>query len=441
MECSAWQQTGRQTRRRCAKKGRLSLTDVLQEAPRVLQLVSPSGKKALLAVCKSLRQLVHAFASRVTLQKDDSMQHLLGTAVGPHLLQLRLHGIKLTGTVVVEMYSAPWSALTSLTLCSCGLNGPIISKLAAGHWPALQHLSLSNNKLSTAAVKAMAGSNWPQLRHLDLSSNKLNASAISQLTQLRWTQLQSLDLDDNSDLDSCAIRKLSCGSWPLLRSLSVSGGFGLGLLVPLAASSWPLLETVQIDCHYCAPQDISFAGCWQNLKNLRITTCLPSPATRASFSYPAVSRLTEEQWTNLETLDLSYSDLGQNGLMQLAQGKWPVLSKLNLTKSQQLHDVTPFGYANFAMGRWPKLTYLSLAENGMSDECAVRLINGDWPLLATLDLSYNDIGAVGSAQPAVADWPHLEHLCLRSNKPDCCECILGRHVHVATCVLPIFTIC
>ena len=81
-------QTGRRTNRRRANQGHLLLTDILHEAPRVLQLVSPDDKKALLAVCKSVRRLVHAFACSVTLQEDDSLEHLLDTAVGSHLQQL-----------------------------------------------------------------------------------------------------------------------------------------------------------------------------------------------------------------------------------------------------------------------------------------------------------------------------------------------------------------
>ena len=443
MESFAWGQTGQRTARRRVNKARLSLTDILHEAPRVLQLVSPDDKKALLAVCKSTRRLVHAFANRITLQEDDSLEHLLDTAVGPHLHQLDLHGIKLRATAVPGLTSAPWSALTSLTLCNCGLNGSTISKLAASKcWPVLQHLSLCNNRLSTAAVKAMAGSNWPLLRHLDLSSNKLTASAISQLTQLRWANLEVLDLSKNPYLDSSAIQKLSSGSWPLLKGLAVGGNFGLGLFAQMTASSWPLLETVQINCNYCAPQVVSFAGCWQNVKNLQIITHLPSPSDKfRSFSMPAVSGLTAAEWTNLQTLDLSCSSLGQSGVMQLAHGQWPLLSKLDISQIANCALLTPDDYADFAQGSWPKLTYLSLAHNKMDNDCAMQLAYGDWPLLANIDLSYNNIGADGGTELAVADWPYLEHLCLYENKPECCGCQIARHIPMPTHLALKFTLC
>ena len=140
---------------------------------------------------------------------------------------------------------------------------------------------------------------------------------------------------------------MEAGSWPLLKCLSISGDFGLKLFVQLAASSWPLLETIQTSCNYCAPQAISLAGCWRNVKNLQIMTCDPSQF--GSFSMPAVSGLTDTEWTNLQALDLCYSDLGPSGFTQLAQGQWPLLGKLNLSQSQR-YVFTPLDYANFAMG-------------------------------------------------------------------------------------------
>ena len=440
MDGFVWGQTGPRINRRRASQDRLLLTDILHEAPRVLQLVSSDDKKALMAVCKSVQRLVHTFASSVTLQEDDSLEHLLDTAVGPHLQQLRMYGIKLTTTSVSGLTSAPWFALTSLTLNNCGLTSSTITQLAASScWPELQLLRVRSNRLSTAAVTAMAGSNWPQLRHLDLSSNKLNASAISQLTQLRWSSIETLDLSNNPYLDSSALQKLASGSWPLLRGLAVGGVFGLGFFAEVAGSSWPLLETIQISCGYCAPQAVRFAGCWPNLKHLQIITHMPSPlACFASFEMPAVSSLTEASWTNLQTLNLSSSGLGQSGFMQLARGRWPLLSKLDISRMQLDGHLSPGDVAAFAEGDWPVLTYLSLAHNGMDDECARELLDGDWPLLATIDLSYNNIGAEGGAELAVADWPYLEHLCLYENKPECCGCRIARHIEMPTHVVPTF---
>ena len=434
-----WGQTGRRTNRRRANQGHLLLTDILHEAPRVLQLVSPDDKKALLAVCKSVRRLVHAFACSVTLQEDDSLEHLLDTAVGPQLQELHMYGIKLTTISVSGLTSAPWSALKSLTLNNCGLNSSTIRHLAACKcWPELQLLRVRNNRLSTAAVKAMAGSNWPQLRLLDLSSNKLNASAISQLTQLRCSNIEALDLRHNPYLDSSAIRRLALGSWPLLKALAVGGAFGLGFFAQVAGSSWPLLETIRISCDYRTPQAV-FAGCWPNVKHLQIIAHMSPPLSCfTSFSVPAVSGLTEAHWTNLQSLDLSYSNLGSGGFVQLADGQWPLLRKLDISRMQHHGLLSPDHVAAFAEGDWPMLTYLSLAHNGMNDDCAMELIDGDWPLLATIDLSYNNIGAEGGAALAVADWPDLEHLCLFENKPECCGCVMARQVEMPTHVAPIF---
>ena len=231
-----------------------------------------------MAACKSVQRLVHAFASSVTLQENDSLEHLLDTAVGPHLQELRMYDIKLTTTLATGLTSAPWSALTSLTLNNCGLTSSTMTQLAACKcWPELQLLSVRNNNLSSEAVKAMAGSNWPKLRHLDLSSNRLTAYSISQLTQLRWSSIEALDLRHNPCLNSRAIRKLAFGSWPLLKGLAVGGSFCLPSFAQVAGSSLPLLETIQISCNFAAPGAVSFAGCCPHVKHLQIVTPTPSP--------------------------------------------------------------------------------------------------------------------------------------------------------------------
>ena len=151
-----------------------------------------------------------------------------------------------------------------------------------------------------------------------------------------------------------------------------------------------------------------------------------------SFDVPTVSSLTEAHWTNLQSLDLSYSNLGLRGLVQLADGQWPLLRKLDISRMQHNGLLSPDHVAAFADGAWPMLTYLSLGHNGMDDDCAMELIDRDWPLLATIDLSHNNIGAEGGAALAGANWPDLEHLCLLENKPECCGCVMAHDVEMPT---------
>lgn len=47
----------------------------------------------------SIRQSVHAFASSISLQEDDTLQYLLNISVGPRLQVLDLQGVKLTAAV------------------------------------------------------------------------------------------------------------------------------------------------------------------------------------------------------------------------------------------------------------------------------------------------------------------------------------------------------
>lgn len=435
MECCAWEHTGHRSPRRRVDPGswrdipqlsrvpRLSLSEVLHQAPRLLELVSPNDRKTLLAVCRSTRQFLHAFASYVRLQEDDTLQRLLSTAVGPYLQRLELQGIRLTVTDISGLTSAPWSGiLTSLTLSNCRLHTSTIIQLAAGEWPMLQHLALRENNLGTAAVQAMASGKWPCLHRLDLSSNKMNANAITELTQLGWSRLTGLELHDNSALDRAAIQRLAFRPWKCLTGLSISGGFTLNFFVRMAAFAWPLLDSVYLDCDYCPSQAVSFAGVWRNMQNMQIKT--RGPSEMASLAKPVMLELTEAGWPKLQSLDLSNSHIGADGFAQLALGEWPLLSTLVISHIQLTDDdFIPEDYAKFALGKWLQLTYLCLSHNDMDDECAAALTIADWPKLQTLDLSCNDIGASGSASLAQGKWPKMEHLCLRENKPECmCPC-------------------
>ncbi|KAL3158895.1 hypothetical protein ABBQ32_011610 [Trebouxia sp. C0010 RCD-2024] len=214
----AWKHTGHRSPRRCINQDswqdypQLSqFVNVLHAAPRLLELISPNDKKTLMALCTSTRRLVHAYASKVSLQEDGALQHLLDTAAWPRLQVLEVQDFRLPVTAVPGLTRAPWAALlTSLTLSNCRLNSSTISQLAAGNWPMLQHLSFRNNRLGKTGIKAMAGGNWPRLEHLDLSSNRLNAGAITQLTQYAWTwRLLDLEVHDNPDMS------LQSRSWHL----------------------------------------------------------------------------------------------------------------------------------------------------------------------------------------------------------------------------------
>lgn len=242
--------------------------------------------------------------------------------------------------------------------------------------------------------------------------------AISQLPQLSCSSIVTLDLGGNPELDSKAVQKLACGSWPLLKSLPISGKFGLKLFVQVAASAWPLLETVHVTCSYSAPQVISFTDCWQNVRDLQIITRYPAGA--ASFNEQPLAGLIQANWPNLRSIDLSYSNLAGQGMMQLALGQWPLLSKLDVGHIRKL---TPFVYASFASGSWPQLTYLSFAHHQMGDARAAKLVNANWPKLQTLDLRDNEISASGCACLFQGNWPDLQNLCIEEAEPECPCCM------------------
>ena len=238
------------------------------------------------------------------------------------------------------------------------------------------------------------------------------------------------------------MQKLASGSWPLLKRLAIGGTFELRFFAEVAGSSWPLLETMQLSCGYCAPQVVSkfLQAVERNVKHMQIMARKPSLRWLLHHLWHAsMAKPYDTGVPNLQSLGLSCSSIIESGFRQLARGRWPLLSKLDISKMHYGSFLLPDDYAAF--GDWPILTYLSLAHNGMNDACAVQLTKGHRPLLATIDLSHNNVGAEGGAGIPVAHWPHLKHLCLHGNKPECCRCFLARHIQMPSHMLPKFTPC
>ena len=122
-------------------------------------------------------------------------------------------------------------------------------------------------------------------------------SDISHLLSSRWTQLQVLDLTD-SCMGPQETAKLSCGAWPLLKSL-----------------------TLAKRCTECCDENVfrQFKGKWPLLESLAIS--------HSKIDIAQVKALTEIEWPRLKTLSIEPNDDATQALMQ---GNWPQLRDLSL---------------------------------------------------------------------------------------------------------------
>ena len=139
-----------------------------------------------------------------------------------------------------------------------------------------------------------------------------------------------------------------------------------------------------------------------------------------------MSRLIQADCTNLQSLDLSCSDLAGQGMMQLAVGQCPLLNKLDTGHMQKLYTLTRLIDASFARGSWPQLTYLSLANNQMGNACTAELVNANWPKLQTLDLHNDETSDCGCDCLDLGNWPDLQSLCIEEPERERPRCTYKR---------------
>ena len=150
--------------------------DVLQTAPRLLQLLNSKALTALASTSTQLRSLVHEHVTSITV-----IEHCgYGTEYQVTELQILVQG--------------NWPQLQTLNLkYRARLEPGAVAQLARAHWPNLVSLDLSRNGLGEAAVSQLIAGNWPALKSVNLSHNKLDAAAIAWLIQADWP-LESLEL-------------------------------------------------------------------------------------------------------------------------------------------------------------------------------------------------------------------------------------------------------
>ena len=152
-------------------------TDVLQTAPRLLQLLDSRGLAALASSSKQLRSLIHAYVTRVSIIEQNG------------------YGTEYQVTELEVFVNGGWTQLQKMNLkFRARLEPAAVAQLSRGSWPHLTTLDLSRNSLGEAAVVELVAGNWPALKTMNLSHNKLGTAALALLSQADWPLLDSIEL-------------------------------------------------------------------------------------------------------------------------------------------------------------------------------------------------------------------------------------------------------
>ena len=234
------------------------------------------------------------------------------------------------------------------------------AKLSCGAWPLLKSLTLAKRctECCDENVFRQFKGKWPLLESLIISHSKVDIAQVKALTEIEWPHLKTLSIEPNDD----AIQALMQGNWPQLRDLSL-GGSGLSD---------------------------------NGLQQISICT-----------------------WSTLERLQLFLCEVSAMTMRGIVEAYLPVLKELSLMNVALLLLERFNGdlFTALAQGRWPLLSRLELATVNGSPGCVETLASANWPCLQTVILKVLDIALLeflitDADVPALvaAPWPSIKHL-------------------------------
>ena len=258
---------------------------------------------------------------------------------------------------------------------------------------------------------------------------------INHLTSDRWAQLQELDLT-NGCMDAWETAKLSCGAWPLLKSLTLARGQHLrsscdenvfrqfkgkwplleSLIVvfnkvdtaqvkALTEIDWPHLKTLSIEPDDGATQAL-MQGNWPQLRDLSLRNGRSNIWVFNDFQH-----LARCKWSTLERLRLVRFNMSPLTIGSIVEAHLPLLKELSLVNVMG-HDAINIGwwFTMLAQGRWPLLATLELAYVDGGPGCVETLASANWPCLQTVILKIFDMTDADVPALVAAAWPSVKNL-------------------------------
>ncbi len=377
-----------------ADKATMQLEDVLQNCPRLWQVMSPVCLRNLVATNRSIRQQVHQNTTGIAITDDLNVKLLVKTTRLPRLKRLQIWGEGVTYARARQFVQGILPGLESLQIVAPAQLDLLLKHLSC---PLLQDLDLSCNDMDEVAAVSLAHIHCPMLTCVELRQAFQGPAAIPHLAKCNWPQLTTLDLSHNPAC-SKGLQSLAKAEWPLLSDLNLTNcaveddHLGLDLSWPLSYDSsirepssvsflvqanFPRLSTLLLDKNRLSTVSISCLrqGCWPCLRHMSLRDNLLDDS--------AIERLVAADMPLLEHLDLFCNSLDNSAIAQLVKCKFPHLQVLELGRNLFGGDAMRL----LNTGKWPMLKNLGVADLLWTSAAMIALSKGTWPLLETLDLS------------------------------------------------------
>jgi len=140
-----------------APEAAVSLPDLCQHVPRLVQLLSAGSASVLLATCAQLREAVCPLVTKITVTEPDKSVwvdfSVLLNSRWSNIQSLTLSNREVSEQSMNQIISAEWPFMTSLALDHCSFGPQTASFLAQAQWPLLQALDLSCTSLGFGGLK------------------------------------------------------------------------------------------------------------------------------------------------------------------------------------------------------------------------------------------------------------------------------------------------
>ena len=336
-----------------------------------------------------------------------------------------------------------WTQLQALSLAGCSINAKGATVLSQNiAWTNLQILNLQGNSIgATGAAELSKSTTWTKLQSLDLAKNSIGDRGATELGKnTSWTNLQLLNLSDNELSDEGATGLSKNTAWTNLQTLNLSESAieeeGAAELSKNAA--WSQLSTLNLSNNPIG--DLGAIALAKNRTWVNLQTLILAESEISTSGFSALSN--NVTWSNLRVLDLSNNDLGVEGADLIHKNStWANLHTLylggnsilnyrkggvnlnwnNLVNLQELdlsnNEIGNDGVAKLSKNSWNQLHTLNLARVSIGEKGAIDLgKNMTWTQLRVLNLYGNAIGVQGTAELRKnTTWTNLQELNLSNN--------------------------
>ena len=326
-------------------EGVVSLPDLFQHVPRLIEFRSPGSAAVLLATCSQLREAVCPLLTKITMTAPDEPNGVdfcvLLNSRWSNIQCFTLYNREGSEQNLYQIIGAKWPIMTSLTLDHCSFNSQTASLLAQVQWRLLETLDLASTSLGSGGLKELVKAKWPHLQVLCLRECSLKAEAMPCLSDADWPDLRHLFLD-NTNLE--LIVQISAVAW--------QHDAGFAVMSELVECNWPKLESLNLDNTNIAPK-----GCH-------------------------VRR--QAHWPNFR--QLSMCNVGSHDLSELSKTDWPLLSGLDIS---QCEGSLAGSILDLVAESWPLLEHLDISDCSVGEEGLALLAAAHWPHMKSLYIQGN----------------------------------------------------